>query len=203
MPRAILCDLDGVIRHWDERATSTIERRHKLPVGSILTTAFALLEPATRGEVDDEAWRASVREAMVKAHGEEAAEAVDAWCQQSGRIDADVVALLAEQRRAGWRIVLVTNATTRLEEDLAAAGLAEEFDAIICSARVQMTKPDRRIFHLAAERAGCPPRDCVFVDDSPGHVETARQLGMIGIRFVGAVDLRTELARLAKLPRSP
>ena len=42
--------------------------------------------------------------------------------------------------------------------------------------------------------------DAVFVDDLPVNVEAARELGLIGIVFTGAADLRTELDRLGVLP---
>lgn len=197
MLRAIICDLDGVIRLWDDRDTAAIEQRHQLPAGCIMAAAWPLVGRATSGEIDDAAWRLDVRDGLVRAHGPAAGPAVTAWCQLAGRIDADVVALLAEQRASGRRIALLTNATTRLEADLAAAGLDQAFDAVVSSARARMTKPDPRIFLLAAERLGCPPGTCVFIDDSPGNVEAARAVGMTGIRFVGAADLRARLTALA------
>jgi putative hydrolase of the HAD superfamily len=196
MLRAILCDLDGVIRHWDERDTAAIEQRHGLPAGCILAAAFELVGRATRGEIDDPAWRLDVRDALVRAHGQAADPAVTAWCQLGGRIDAEVMALLAEQRGSGRRIALVSNATTRLEADLASAGIDKAFDAVISSARVRVTKPDPRIFHLAAGRVGCPPDACVFIDDAPANIEGARATGMTGILFAGAADLRAQLAAL-------
>jgi putative hydrolase of the HAD superfamily len=86
--------------------------------------------------------------------------------------------------------------TTRLEEELELLGLETAFDAVINSARVRLAKPDPRIFQLAADKVGCAPADCVFVDDTPGHVEAARALGMTAFDFAGPADLRARLAEL-------
>jgi hypothetical protein len=36
----------------------------------------------------------------------------------------------------------------------------------------------------------------VFIDDTIGHVEAAQSLGMLGIRFTNAKQLKLELSRL-------
>ena len=39
-------------------------------------------------------------------------------------------------------------------------------------------KPEPRIYEIAAERLGLKPEECVFVDDRPGNLEPAAELGM-------------------------
>jgi FMN phosphatase YigB (HAD superfamily) len=41
--------------------------------------------------------------------------------------------------------------------------------------------------------ARCAPDACLFVDDTPGHVDAARRLGMAAILFSGAAALRAAL----------
>ena len=74
-------------------------------------------------------------------------------------------------------IVLVTNATTRLETALELLGLGAAFDFVVNSARVGAAKPDRRIFEFAVGLVGATMSECLFVDDSLGHVDAARALG--------------------------
>jgi len=60
---------------------------------------------------------------------------------------------------------------------------AKLFDDMIFSHTVNLAKPDQRIFELAAERLDLPPAEIVFIDDSPGHVTAAQNLGMSGIVY--------------------
>ena len=51
--RAVLFDLDGVVRHFDPENVARIERAHELEPGSIEAIAFAAdhLEPVTNGKI--------------------------------------------------------------------------------------------------------------------------------------------------------
>jgi putative hydrolase of the HAD superfamily len=196
--RAIIYDLDGVIRRWDPDETLSIEQRHGLPGGAILAAAFepALLEQAVCGHIDDQTWRDTIRDALIRAHGPAAVAAVRDWCLLTGSVDQEVLSLVTECR-SRLRTGLLTNATTRLEADLEALGLTDCFDQVVNSARIGFAKPDRRIYAVAAERMGHRPEECIFVDDRAAFVDAACAAGLTGIVFAGATDLREQLARLA------
>jgi putative hydrolase of the HAD superfamily len=195
--RAIIYDLDGVIRRWDPDETASIEQRHGLPAGAIHAAAFepALLEQAVCGHIDDESWREAIRTALVRAHGRAAGAAVRDWCQLTGAVDREVLGLVIEGRRR-LRTGLLTNATTRLEADLESLGLSDCFDQVISSARIGFAKPDPRIYAVAAERLGHRPEECIFVDDRAAFVDAASAAGLTGIVFAGAPDLKERLALL-------
>jgi putative hydrolase of the HAD superfamily len=89
----------------------------------------------------------------------------------------------------------VTNQTTSFESELVALGLQDAFDLVVNSARVGFAKPDERIFRHAISELGVTAETSVFVDDTAGHVEAARRLGLHAIHFVEVGQLRTELAR--------
>lgn len=67
------------------------------------------------------------------------------------------------------------------------------FDAVILSGEVKLIKPERPIFELCLRQIGKPARDCVFIDDSPANIETAREMGFDAIRFVSPEKLKEEL----------
>ena len=64
----------------------------------------------------------------------------------------------------------------------------------ILSYEVGFKKPDARIFQRAMEWASVEPEKILFIDDTKGHVEAAVSLGMQGIHFVSADQLREELS---------
>ncbi|MEV7214267.1 HAD-IA family hydrolase [Kitasatospora cineracea] len=187
---AVLCDLDGVLRIWADLAD--VDRAHGLAPGTVAAAAFRpeRLLPAVTGQVGDGQWRALVAEDLAVRCGsaEVARAAVADWGRQPFRVDEQVRELLAVARRS-VPVVLVSNGTTALEGDLAGLGLDAAFDAVVNSARVGVAKPDPRIFLAAAERVGVPPRDCLFVDDTAGHVAAAAALGMSGHHHRGASGL--------------
>lgn len=57
-------------------------------------------------------------------------------------------------------------------------GFGALFDVVVISGEVGMRKPDPGIFQLTAERLGVEPAACVFVDDTPGHLRGAQDVGM-------------------------
>lgn len=195
--RAVLCDLDGVLRLWDPM--TDLDHAHGLPPGTLAAAAFRpeRLAPAVTGAVTDEQWRAAVTRDLAGVCGSpgRAAALVSAWTALTGRVDRDVLGLLAEARRR-VPVVLVSNATTRLEDDLAALGLVDAVDAVVNTARVGVAKPDPAVFRIAADRAGVPARSCLVVDDTAGHVAAARAAGLQGLHYRGADGLRGALAPL-------
>lgn len=90
-------------------------------------------------------------------------------------------------------VVLVTNASVQLEEDLAVLGLTDLADHLVSSARVGVAKPDRRIYDIAVERSGVPAERCLFVDDTLENVEAATALGMRAVHYRVPEDLRGAL----------
>ena len=70
-PRALLCDIDGVLRLWPKDGMAGVDRAHGLPEGTLAATAFHpdLLLPAITGRVSDVQWRESVAEALTDRCG--------------------------------------------------------------------------------------------------------------------------------------
>ena len=110
--RALLVDLDGVLRIWPPAHGAQIERDHGLPAGTIAAAAFAaeLLEPALTGVISDKVWRERVARKIAEQHGPQAAGAVDAWSSFRGVVDQTVLSLVREVRGL-MPVVLLTNQT--------------------------------------------------------------------------------------------
>jgi putative hydrolase of the HAD superfamily len=64
------------------------------------------------------------------------------------------------------------------------------------SSEVGIRKPDSAIYELAAEKLGCAPTDCVFVDDVEINLVPARALGMNTILHERTPDTVAELYRI-------
>ena len=89
-------------------------------------------------------------------------------------LDAGVVATLAELRRRGLRLGMVTNGVASVQSAaIDALAVREAVDTILISETEGIRKPDPSIFHRAAERLGVQPGECYFVGDHPA-VDVAR-----------------------------
>ena len=201
MIRALLIDLDGVIRSWSRQEDPAAEAAFGLPPGAVRSIAFApeRLLPAITGQITDQAWREQIRAELARQFpSADAAGAVAWWSEPHGEVNAEVIELVhACRRRAA--VVLVTNATTRLPDDLRRLGIDAAFDHIINSSAVGAAKPDPAIFAAALAAAGVAAADALFVDDTPGHVEAARRLGLAAHHYTGAAGLRDRLRALGLL----
>jgi putative hydrolase of the HAD superfamily len=195
--RAVLCDLDGVVRLWPAGELDAIEDACGLPRGSVLGTAFApeRVQRAVTGATTDDAWRAEVAAELGGSGG----AAVRAWAALPGTLDDAMLALVRELR-AVLPVALVTNGTTRLRADLDAAGLTATFDAVANSAELGVAKPDPEIYRRAAGLVGAPPESCVLIDDTPVHVEAAAAAGLATVLHQDARTTRQALAALGAIP---
>ncbi|MDX3229149.1 HAD-IA family hydrolase [Streptomyces sp. ME19-01-6] len=187
---AVLCDIDGVVRHWP--AADALEQAHGLPHGALAAAAFApgRLQPAITGKITDEQWRSAVAADLTDTCGsrERALAAVTAWSDLLPVIDQEVVALLRQARKVA-PVALVSNATTRLEWDLQRQGLADLADTVVNTARIGVAKPDPQVYRIAAERLGAAADRCLFIDDTAANVVAAREVGMTALHYRQPEDL--------------
>src|SRR5882757_1411922 len=113
--RAVLFDVDGVLRVWEAGQTAEIERRYGVPVGKLSEIAYERdrFGPALLGEISDDDWRASVAAAMVEVCGDvdEAIGCVVDWSARLGLIDPEVSEMMAQLRSDGLLVGLIANAT--------------------------------------------------------------------------------------------
>ena len=202
---AVMCDLDGVLRVWDDGEILALEAEFGLAPGAIAAVAYApeRLLPAVVGAVGDDEWRTTVAVAFVPSHGiEGAADLVSRWSASIGRVDDAVLEVVEAVRDTGLPVLLVSNATTRLESDLAALGLDRVVDGVVSSARIGAVKPNPEIYLAAAERAHCRPERCLFVDDTQANVDGAAAVGMHSVHYTGVDSLRDAVAPVLAGTRS-
>ena len=188
----MLTDFDGVVRHWPAAVTASIEDRHGLPRDSLAKTAFdpSILDDAITGRLTDSEWRSEVaRRLAAQTDAATARSAVAAWSTGRGVVDTAALRVLQGARSVA-ALGLVTNATTRLDDDLARLGLRDAFDFVVNSSAVGCAKPSRCFHEHAARRCGCERGAVLFVDDRPENVEAAIAFGFHGHLYRDPETLR-------------
>ncbi|MFD3549344.1 HAD-IA family hydrolase [Streptomyces sp. NPDC058655] len=193
---AVLCDLDGVIRFYDLTEVTRLERAAGLVEGITAEIGFAPERdlPLLLGQISRAQWAASIADALAdRIPAPQASELAAAFAHAPFRADQDAVELIGKAR-GRMPVVLVTNATAWLDEDLALLGLTDLADHVVNSSRVGIAKPDPEIYRIAAERAGVTAERCLFVDDTQANIDAARAAGMTAVLYRDPSDLRQALA---------
>lgn len=190
----LIMDLDGVIRHWDQAAVTAGDAELGVPSGTIAAAAFEpdLLKRAMRGELTADEWYAAAGAVVAGKHGVDAGAAGRVMAEVGWSIDESVMELVDRTRRR-VPVALLSNASTRLREDLETSGIAERFDAVISSAEIGVIKPEPEAYEAAAKALGVEPGRCMMVDDREENVAGAAAAGMHAVRFTSGEDLARHL----------
>ncbi len=178
-PRALLIDFDGVLRHFAAPADP-----------GVVEAAFRwdLLRAAVAGEITHEQWM-ELTATSLPGDPAAAARAVAEWQVDRGTIDPQVLEFVGTVRAAGIPVGLATNATDRLDADLALHGLTDAFDVVVNSSVIGIHKPAPDFFARACEAIGTAPGWTLFVDDDDRAVRAARAAKLLAYRWTGPQGL--------------
>ena len=222
MIRAILFDMGGTLDgdglHWLNRFIGLYAAVGLHVAREALRTAF---DEAEKHAVQDEFMASANLEQMVDRHvawqmshlglndreiQRRLVEGFVATVRPATRANS---LMLAELRRKGFELGVVSNGCGNLEVLCAEFGYAPHLSIMIDSRRVGVGKPDPAIFLHAADKLGMAPSTIMMVGDSfERDVRPAKRVGMFTAWLEGAsgtdcpdpsiVDLR--LRRLVDLP---
>jgi FMN phosphatase YigB (HAD superfamily) len=94
-----------------------------------------------------------------------------------------------------WRLGLLSNTDPlHFNYILSKFPVMKTFDKWILSFEVGFKKPAIEIYQKAMKWASAEPQKILFIDDMEKYVEVAISLGMQGIHFISAEQLKEELA---------
>ena len=179
--RALVCDAYGTLLDVhgparrladrlgpDAQAVSAAWRRKQLEYSWIQSLADHYVDFS---ELTEAALRVTLR-----AHGIDEAIVPDLLAENL-RLDAypEVAGVLP--RLGVARAVLSNGTPASLAKQLAAAGIAELFDAVLSADAVRVFKPDARVYRLATELFACSAGDLAFLSSNPWDAFGAREFG--------------------------
>jgi FMN phosphatase YigB (HAD superfamily) len=195
--RGVLLDFGGTLDseglHWSTQFALAFAAAKLSVPRSALDQAFLAADRALEqlAEVETLGYRAHVEEQarlMLRALGlppESAPLVADAFEQRARGYLRQNLALL-EGSRQRFRFGLVSNFTENLSRILEETGLAPLLQAVLCSARVGLRKPDPAIFGAALDALGLPPEQVAMIGDSlASDIVPAKQLGITTIWLRG------------------
>lgn len=106
--------------------------------------------------------------------------------------------LAARLSKAGYRLYLLSNASTRIDEQLNHCPAYPLIAGRVVSAEERLMKPDPSIYQLLCNRYSLDPATCLFVDDNRNNCQGAEVAGMQSFHFCTA-DAATSVAKLEAL----
>lgn len=201
MYKLLLVDFDGVLRIWRQEHTARAEEIAGLPTGTLHQIAFepSLLHLAVTGRISHEQWLHRIVECVEQTFPTADAEtAVRLWAEPVGEIDKEVLTLIRACRKS-VPTYLISNATSRLPDDLKTLDLDGEFDVVINSSDIGFCKPQSEIFQHALNMANVKAHEAFFVDDSQQHIVAARAFGLPAFHYQNARELAAELRKVGVL----
>jgi len=105
----------------------------------------------------------------------------------------DVYELVEELKKKELKVGLLSNITESLAKKIRPHGLYDPFDPCLLSCELGIEKPDPKIYQMLLDEIELPAEQIVFVDDLAENIEAAKKMGIDGITFVSAKQLRDEL----------
>jgi putative hydrolase of the HAD superfamily len=182
----VLFDFAGVLTSSPWGAMTAAGRGNiELLIGSYAEDTDHPWHQVERGEM-------AIRDWMVEVTrlGQEAGVEIDFAPLQAllgeMTVHQQIVDRVRTLRAEGYRVGLITNNVREGSASWRALVPVDElFEVVVDSSEVGMRKPNPAIFHHALDLlGGVEPSAAVFLDDTPGNVEGARQAGLTAILVV-------------------
>jgi len=102
-----------------------------------------------------------------------------------------------KKKKREYKIFLLTNNTVALNHLLKEKfKIKNFFDLVFNSAKIGLAKPDSKLFEYLLEKIGASSKECLFVDDNPKNIKSARNIGFLAILFKNNKEF---LARIQEL----
>lgn len=94
----------------------------------------------------------------------------------------------------GYSVYYLSNFSERIRRECERELVfMQEMDGGIMSYTVRQIKPDEDIYRTLFDRYDLTPGECIFLDDSPKNLETARRLGMQTLLVTSQEQARKDL----------
>ncbi len=118
----------------------------------------------------------------IAVNAEQMAKAVEFRLEYTRRAltpKADAVATLAQLKRTGFKVGLLSNCSIEIPILWPETEFAALIENPVFSSRERLKKPDPRIYLLTCERLGVAPEDCLYIADGENfELSAAAEVGM-------------------------
>ena len=203
MIRNIIFDFGAVLVDWDP---------HHLYVPYVQDTAKAewflteICPYSWNTEADAGRTTAEItaeRIALFPAWEKEIRMYYDRWIEMMGEEIPGMLQLIRDLKDRGYGVYGLTNWSREtfplVRDRYPVFGL---LDGYVVSGEEMTKKPDPALYRILLERYGLRGEECVFIDDNPANAAGGESLGIRGLVFRNAEQVRADLERILGDSRS-
>ncbi len=147
------------------------------------------------GVLEDEDYKKEVKAELPKRLHENLDRLYDDWIGHCPEIEG--MSELIDDVKQNCDIYLLSNFNKKLRKELHKIPVLEKFDGLVISGEVKLAKPNLEIYHYLLNTYHLQADECLFVDDLPKNIESAKTVGIHGYLFDGDVaKLRAYLTEI-------
>lgn len=195
-PTTVIFDVGGVVLDWRPRAAFA-----QVLDDEAIGAYFAEIDFAGWNLEQDGGRSWAAAEAQLASDFPHYAHLATTYRQNFHRtIESEIngtAEVLVDLSAVGVRLLALTNFSDELfAVTYPRFPVLQLFDGIVVSGTEGLVKPDPEIFRLLLRRYRVEPGDAVFVDDTEANVDAAEELGLRGVHFTDAHQLRRSLREL-------
>lgn len=195
----IVFDMGGVLMNFDgpyfsRQFTDAEEDAATLNAALFGSPLWTLLDSGT---ISHETMARYARAHLPERLHPALAACIAHWPEHSAPLEA-TNDLAIRLKGEGYGLYLLSNASTRIMEQLNHMPAMPYLDGYLVSGIERLMKPDPSIYQLLCTRYYLDPASCLFVDDNADNCEGARVAGMRAYHFTGdAADLEAAIRALS------
>ena len=182
----IILDLGGVILELDVERTISAFRELGFPNlnnADIILSKYPFFMDFETGKISEKEFVSRVLEIAGKQVSEK--QVLDAWNAMLRGFRPENIELLMNLRKK-HRMFLLSNTNAlhevhynlQMKYDHGIENLDEIFEKVYYSHVLKLRKPNAEIFRYVLNDADILAEECLYIDDTLEHVETARSLGI-------------------------
>ena len=195
--KAVIFDIGGVVIHDRGLKTKVQAAFPSVSMDRLWQSLNAALLPACRGEASRlTCWQRLATEFAALPPSETLAALWDTADFLDGiEVNHDVIHLVRSLRHR-YKLGVISNTMQEHAVALRQMGIYDEFDEVVLSHEVGLTKDDVKIFEITLSRLQIEPQEAIFIDDFAAYVEVASSVGMQAILFTTTTALAASLKTL-------
>ncbi|MFX1275941.1 MAG: HAD-IA family hydrolase [Promethearchaeota archaeon] len=124
---------------------------------------------------------------------------LELWFQLYSRfvhLSSEMEEIVTRLHKAGYIVSLISNTFDIHAKCNELKGFYKIFDHVFLSNEIGLIKPDKNKYLHVLENLDAKPKSCFFIDDKPRNLITARELGIIVIKFESIKKFKKQLSEL-------